>query len=152
MNHCFSTNAHERNRTQNTRIEQIWHGLPLRTLCLSLCSLWFLFALPQRAKSLFTKHKKKIPHPCFGVAKTSLSLPKERDVAQRQGEVKHKSPLRTLCLSLCSLWFLFALPQRAKSLFTKHKKKIPHPCFGVAKTSLSLPKELILSHKNARLA
>jgi hypothetical protein len=25
--------------------------------------------------------------PCFGVAKTSLSLRKERDVAQRQGEV-----------------------------------------------------------------
>ena len=25
--------------------------------------------------------------PCFGVAKTSLSLRKERDVAQRQGEI-----------------------------------------------------------------
>jgi hypothetical protein len=34
-----------------------------------LCALWF------------------VTSPCFGVAKTSLSLQKERDVAQRQGEV-----------------------------------------------------------------
>jgi len=58
--------------------------------------------------------------PCFGVARTSLSLWKERDVAQRQGEVKqagnpfnkiahrtHGLSLWTLSLPSCSLWFLF---------------------------------------------
>gem|GEM_PF-2186873 len=29
----------------------------------------------------------KFTSPCFGIAKTSLSLRKERDVAERQGEV-----------------------------------------------------------------
>jgi hypothetical protein len=56
----------------------------------------------------------------------SLSLRKERDVALRQGEVKHRFPLRTSCLPSCSLWFLSFLPQRAQSFSQRAQRRIAH--------------------------
>jgi hypothetical protein len=38
-------------------------------------------------KATLTAKPYPLTAPCFGFAKTSLSLQKERDVAQRQGEV-----------------------------------------------------------------
>jgi hypothetical protein len=64
-------------------------------------SWWFLL-LPQRAQ--------KDTSPCLAFAKTSLSLRKERDVAERQGEVKNG-----LLCELCAFFVVsFFLPQKAQ--------------------------------------
>jgi hypothetical protein len=78
-------------------------------------SWWFLL-LPQRAQ--------KDTSPCLAFAKTSLSLRKERDVAERQGEVKN-GLLCELCAFLCVLrgFFLFTTKGAKKELHETDSKR-----------------------------
>jgi hypothetical protein len=60
------------------------------------------FFLPKKAQ--------KDTSPCLAFAKKSLSLRKERDVAERQGEVKNG-----LLCELCAFFVVsFFLPQKAQ--------------------------------------
>jgi len=64
-----------------------------------------------------------LPHPVLAFAKTSLSLRKERDVAERQGEVKN-GLLCELCAFLCVLrgFFLFTTKGAKKELHETDSK------------------------------
>jgi len=91
-------------------------------------SWWFLL-LPQRAQKdtspcLAFAKTSLLPHPVLAFAKTSLSLRKERDVAERQGEVKN-GLLCELCAFLCVLrgFFLFTTKGAKKELHETDSKR-----------------------------
>jgi hypothetical protein len=51
------------------------------------CSIRLTTSQKRLIEVTLTAKPYPLTSPCFGVAKTSLSLRKERDVAERQGEV-----------------------------------------------------------------